>query len=273
MTLRKLVPIVTVLLVGLGMGCIKNSNNRTTARLKSSVNLNIISSELPSDKIPYSVKPLNGIYLGIAGNFVILSETGISDAYNSTIIGDIGACPITGAAILVSCVDLTGTVYTVDKAGPFPCSETNPIMLRVALGNMQAAYIDAINRINPCFLELSKGDIGSLILTPGLYKWTTDLAIPKDITISGGPNDVWIFQIYGTLTLGARARIILKDGAQAKNIFWATHGKVTLKTASHFEGNILGKTSINLQNGATITGRMLSQSTVTLHMNKVTLPK
>ena len=61
--------------------------------------------------------------------------------------------------------------------------------------------------------------------------------------------------------------------AQAKNIFWQTTGAVTLGTTSHFEGNILSQTGINLKIGASINGRMLAQTAVKLQMNTVTIPK
>jgi hypothetical protein len=41
------------------------------------------------------------VNLGVAGNFVILSKTGITNVYKSTITGDIGTSPITGAVLLV----------------------------------------------------------------------------------------------------------------------------------------------------------------------------
>ena len=51
-----------------------------------------------------------------------------------------------------------------------------------------------------------------------------------------------------------------------------TSGAVTLGATSHFEGNILSQTAINMQTGATINGRMLAQTAVTLQMNTVVKP-
>ncbi len=145
-------------------------------------------------------------------------------------------------------------------------------MLSTAVSNMEAAYTDAAGRINPDFLNLGAGSIGSLTLTPGLYKWTSALIIPTDVTFSGGPNDVFIMQVAGTLTMASAVKVILTGGVQAKNIYWQVSGAVTLGTTSHFEGNVLGKTGINLQTGATLNGRMLAQTAVTLEMNTVTKP-
>jgi hypothetical protein len=207
---------------------------------------------------------MKGVNLGLASDFVILSKSGITDVYKSAITGDVGTSPITGAAIGLTCAEVKGTIYSVNAAGPLPCRVTNATRL--------TAYTDAAGRSNPNFLNLGAGNIGGKTLTPGLYKWTSALIIPTDVTISGGPNDIFIFQVAGTLTMSSAVKITLSGGAQAKNIFWQTAGAVTLGTTSHFEGNILGQTGINLQTGASINGRMLAQTAVTLQMNKVTQP-
>lgn len=212
------------------------------------------------------------VNLGAAGKFVILSKSGITNVFPSSVTGNIGSSPITGAAILITCAEVTGSILSVDAAGPLPCSITNPGKLTSAIGAMQTAYVDAAGRPTPDFLNLGAGTIGGLTLTPGLYKWTSAVTIPTDITISGGPTDVWIFQISGTLTVASSVNVALIGGANAKNIFWQTAGAVSLGTTSHFEGNILGKKAINLQTGASVNGRLLSQTAVTLQMNSVTYP-
>jgi len=121
-------------------------------------------------------------------------------------------------------------------------------------------------------LELGAGNIGGYTLTPGLYKWSSPLIIPTDITISGGPNDVWIFQIAQTLDMSSAVRVNLSGGAKAENIFWQVGGAVTLGTTSHFEGIVLGKTGINMLTGATSNGRMLAQTAVVLQRATVTQP-
>lgn len=73
--------------------------------------------------------------------------------------------------------------------------------------------------------------------------------------------------------MSSAVRITLAGGAQAKNIFWQTSGSVTLGTTSHFEGNILSQTAINLQTGATINGRLLAQTAVTLQKSTVVIPQ
>ncbi len=135
---------------------------------------------------------------------------------------------------------------------------------------MQHAYTDAAGRTLPDFINLGAGNIGGLTLAPGLYKWGTSVRIPTDITISGNPDDVWIFQIAGNLKLSNAIAVHLSGGAQAKNIFWQVAGLTTLGTTSHFEGILLCKTLIAMQTGASINGRLFSQTAVTLQKNVVT---
>jgi Ice-binding-like len=257
-------PAVAMLLVVLLGACKKE----TVADMPSS-KLSSVQSEAAL-RLRAKCTPVN---LGVAGNFVILSKSGITDVFKSAITGDIGTSPITGAAIHLTCAEVTGTIYSVNAAGPLPCAVINPTRLTTAVGDMQTAYTDAAGRSNPNFTNLGAGNIGGKTLTPGLYKFTTGVIIPTDVTISGGPNDVWIFQVAGTLTMSSAMKITLSGGAQAKNIFWQVAGAVTIGTTSHFEGNILGQTAINLKTGATINGRMLAQTAVTLEKNTVTQPQ
>jgi hypothetical protein len=137
---------------------------------------------------------------------------------------------------------------------------------------MGTAYTDAAGRPTPDFLDLGVGEIGGRTLLPGLYKWTTGVTASSDVTISGGPNDVWIFQIPGNLLLNPARKIFLSGGAQAKNIFWQVAGAVSIGTTAHFEGIILSQTSITMETGSSINGRLLAQSAVMLDTSTVTVP-
>lgn len=256
---------MAMLLIALISGCSKELDNNTS--LSSDAEL-----ALKAGKLNPNSDVIQAVNLGVAGEFVILSKSGITDVYKSAVTGDIGSSPISGSAILLKCDEVTGTIYSVDAAGPLPCRVTNASRLTTAVKNMQTAYTDAAGRSKPNFLNLGAGNIGGKTLTAGLYKFTTAVVIPTNITISGSSTDVWIFQVAGTLKMSSSVRITLAGGALAKNIFWQTSGAVTLGTTSHFEGNILSQTAINMQTGATINGRMLAQTAVTLQMNTITRP-
>ena len=220
-------------------------------------------------------RPFTGqapVNLGTAGDFAILTKTGITDVYKSSVVGSVGTSPITGAALLLRCTEVAGMVYTVNAAEPLPCRVTSPSLLTTAIGDMGFAYTDAAGRSIPDYTELGAGEIGGLTLTRGLYKWGSGVSISTSVTLSGGPNDVWIFQIAKNLTQASATGITLAGGAQAKNIFWQVAGQVSIGTTAHFEGVILSKTLIAIKTGASANSRLLAQTAVTLEQNAITQP-
>lgn len=215
--------------------------------------------------------PTARIDLGGAGHFVILSKSGITDVPTSDVTGNVGTSPITGAADHLSCAEVTGKIYSVNNAGPPPCSIKAPSKLTNAVGDMQTAYTDAAGR-SATITELGGGNIGGLTLAPAVYSWSTDVNIPTDVTLKGGSHAIWIFQISKNLIVSSGKAVVLRGHAQAQNIFWQVAGKVALGTTSHFEGIVLSKTLVAMKTGASINGRLLAQTAVTLEMNKVTAP-
>jgi hypothetical protein len=211
------------------------------------------------------------VNLKSAGNFVILSKTGITNVPASQITGNVGTSPISGTALLLTCVEITGKTYTVDAAGPLPCRVTDPSRLRSAIRDMESAYTDAAGRA-PSVTELGAGNIGGMTLSPGVYKWSSGVTIPTTLTLSGSSNSVWIFQIAQNLDLASATSIILTRGALAKNVFWQVGGLATLGTTSIFQGILLSQTLIAANTGASINGRLLAQTAVTLQKNVVRQP-
>jgi hypothetical protein len=136
---------------------------------------------------------------------------------------------------------------------------------------MQTAYKDAAGR-TATITELGGGNIGGLTLAPAVYSWSTDVNIPTDVTLKGGSHGVWIFQISQNLILANAIHVVLRGHAQAQNIYWQVAGKAVLGTTSHFEGILLSKTLVAMKTGASINGRLLAQTAVTLQKNSVTAP-
>lgn len=237
----------------------------------------------PSARKFYRVTAVSGeaqlpVNLGMAGDFAILAETGISTVPFSAITGNIGVSPnsatsITGFSLILdgggtfsTSTQVVGNVYASDYSYP------TPNILITAVGDMITAYNDAAGRPTPDVLNLGAGNLSGLTLAPGLYKWGTGILITSAVTLNGGPNDVWIFQISDGVTMGAGASVTLAGGAQAKNIFWQSTGIVSLGTAAHLEGIVLCSSAITLGTGATVNGRLLAQTAVTLDQSTITQP-
>ncbi|MGP1679858.1 MAG: ice-binding family protein [Burkholderiales bacterium] len=213
------------------------------------------------------------VLLGTAKNFVILTKAGITDVPSSAITGNIGTSPISGAAIGVTCAEVTGTIYSVDAAGP-ACIVTNDTLLTTAVSDLETAYTDAAGRpagVGPN-LDVGAGTVAGQTLVPGTYTWGTNVTVTTDLTLNGGANDVWIFQITGTLDMSPNMKVILTGGAQAKNIFWQVADVVSLGSGSHFEGIILANTKIAMVTSASTNGRLFAKTEVTLEQNAVTQP-
>ena len=142
------------------------------------------------------------VNLGSCAHFTILAGAAITTTGGGIINGDVGASPITGAAIHLTQAQVNGTIYTVDAAGPAG-SVIDAALLTAAKGDLTTAINDAAGRtpvptgpfLNPGLIPGS-GNIGGMNLAPGLYKFTgTALITGSDVTLTGGPDDVWIFQI------------------------------------------------------------------------------
>lgn len=161
---------------------------------------------------------------------------------------------------------VVGKVYASDYLSPTPAK------LISAIGDMQAAYNDAAGRVTPDFLNFGAGNLDGLTLVPGLYKWDTGILLTSAVTLNGGANDVWIFQIGQGIVFDSGANVILSGGANPKNIIWQSAGVVALGTAAHLEGIVLSATQITLATGATVNGRLLAQTAVTLDHSTVTQP-
>ena len=225
----------------------------------------------------YAAGP-SAVNLGSSGNFAILAKTGISATGATSVAGDMGVSPaaatyMTGFGLIADSSNqfstsslLNGKAFAANYAPPTPAKMTT------AVSDMQTAYTDAAGRTNPTATELGAGNIGGMTLAPGLYKWGTGVTIPTDTTLSGGANDVWIFQIGQTLNVGNGAAVILSGGAQPQNIFWQVAGQATLGTTSSVQGIILSQTAIVLKTGARLNGRALAQTAVTLDASTVTAP-
>lgn len=207
-------------------------------------------------------------------SFAILSKTQITNVPTSVITGNVWASPITGASIHLTCPEVTWTIYSVDATWPLPCRITDPALLTTAVSNMESAYLDAASRPTPTATELWTWNIGWLIITPWLYKWSTDVNIPTDVTLSGSASDVWIFQIAWDLTIASAKKIILVWWARAANIFWQVWGPTwaTLWTTSIFNWTILSAKQIIIQTNATLNWRALAQTQVTLDQANVNIP-
>jgi len=197
--------------------------------------------------------------LGTAGSFAVLAGSTVTNTGPSTINGNLGLSPGTAVTGFPPGT-VNGTIHAADaEAGQ-------------AQSDLTTAYNDAAGR-TPA-LSVS-GDLGGLMLTPGVYKSGSSLGLTGTLTLDaqGNPDAVFIFQAGSTLTTASGSRVNLINGALACNVFWQIGSSATLGTSSVFTGNILALRSISLNAGVTLNGRALARSgAVTLINDTITRP-
>ena len=117
--------------------------------------------------------------------------------------------------------------------------------------------------------------LGGLTLDPGVYSGgALDLTGTLTLDAQGDPAAVFVFQAASTLITASASTVKLINGASACNVFWQVGSSATLGTTTSFQGTILALTSMTLNTGATVNGRLLARNgAVTLDSNAITTPK
>jgi hypothetical protein len=224
--------------------------------------------------LPQSKASLVPVSLGSDRSFAVLAGSGVTDAgAASTIKGNVGLSPTTGAAITgLTAAQVSGTIYAVDAAGP-KYSVNDPTLLSAAKNDLSAAYLNAAGQL----VSSTEGtELGGSTLVHGVYNsdaGTFGITGILTLDAQGDPNAAFIFKMTSTLTTAVNSHVELINGAQACNVFWQVGSTATLGGSSIFEGNVLALASINLNSGASVNGRLLAQNgAVTLDDNTITVP-
>jgi hypothetical protein len=185
--------------------------------------------------------------LGSAATFAVLAGSGISfTAGATTFTGDIG----------------TYSTTTIDGAGTYSfvsgANHAGDAFTQAAKSALATAYNDAATRSSPTTIAT---ELGGITLGPGVYTSGAGTfgITTGNLTLNGGPSDVFIFQMGTTLTTADLSQILFTGGAVANNVFWQVGSSATLGISSVFEGNILANQSITVGAGTTVDGRLLAE--------------
>jgi hypothetical protein len=225
-----------------------------------------------------STTPLAPISLCSAGDFAILTASGISTTGTTTITGNIGVTPIAATA-------MTGFGLVLDSSTTFSTSSLvdglayaadygvpTPARMTTAMNDFRNALVEAMGVPNPDHVELGAGTIGGLTLQAGLYKWTSTVNFLSDITLNGNPDSVFIFQIDGTLVCGSGVTVWLTGGQKASNIFWRVSDVVALEPGCSMHGTILAQTMIAFKLDSSLNGAAYAGTAVTIIGSTISKP-
>jgi uncharacterized repeat protein (TIGR01451 family) len=190
----------------------------------------------------------------------VLGATTVTNVGTSVISGDLGNSPgvsITGFPPGI----VNGTIHANDATAA-------------------QAQIDATAAYNALVAQactsgpLGATDLAGATLIPGVYCYSSTVQNSGLLTLDaqGNSNAVWIFKAGSTLTTLTGGSVTLINGGQTGNVFWQVGSSATLGVNTQIIGSILALTSITMNTGATISGRVLALTgAVTLDSNTVTL--
>ena len=185
------------------------------------------------------------IDLGTCSHFAILATATVTTVGGGIINGDVGLSPAGSQGIPAG--QINGIIYN-----------GGPIAAQAEL-DLNAAIIASSPAQLPGGINAG-ADLSGQTLVAGVYQSPSGAyGISGVLTLNGGSNDVWVFQMASSLTVASGCQILLTGGAQAKNIFWQVGSSATLGTSSVFKGTIMAYASITMNSSSTLVGRALAQ--------------
>jgi len=136
-----------------------------------------------------------------------------------------------------------------------------------AQADLTTAYNNAATPSRPGSPPITaNGDLGGLILPPGLYVASSSMLvnIGETLTLNGPANAVWIFQVGSSLTINGN--VVLTGGALASNVFWVVgtggSGSATIGTGAQMVGTIMAQASVTFAGSGVLAGRALAMAAV-----------
>ena len=197
------------------------------------------------------------VSLGTTASYAVLAGTTVTNTGPTTVSGNLGLSPGTSVTGFPPGL-VSGGVQNVANAAAVQ-----------AQSDLVIAYNDAAGRTPAT--TVSGDTLGGLTLTAGVYSGgALDLTGTLTLDAQGNSGAVFIFQAASTLITASASNVKLVNGASPCNVFWQVGSSATLGTTTTFNGTILALTSIGLNTGAAVAGRLLARNgAVTLDSNTI----
>src|SRR6202035_597763 len=182
-------------------------------------------------------------------SFAVLGGSTVTNtATPTTVNGNLGVSP--GSAV-------TGFPPGVVTGGTIHAADT---VAAQAQTDLTTTYDNLAG--TSCGLDLSGQDLGGKTLTPGVYCFSTSAQLTGTLTLDAqrNPNARFVFEIGSTLTTASAASVLLINGGSNCGVFWQVGSSATLGTGTALLGSIVALTSITLNTGASVSGRVLARN-------------
>jgi hypothetical protein len=204
------------------------------------------------------------VSLATAQPFVVLGGAGVTNSGPSVLNGDLGVSPGTSLSGFGAPAVVNGATHA------------NDAVAGQAQADLTTGYDVAAGQPIPPGNDLTGVDLGGLTLSPGAYGYSTSAQLTGQLTLDahGDPNAQFVFVIGSTLTTASASSVVLTNGASPCNVYWKIGSSATLGSGTAFEGNVMALTSISLNSGVTVLGRILARNgEVTLINDVLTAPQ
>jgi hypothetical protein len=204
------------------------------------------------------------VQLATASPFVVLGGATVTNTGPSVLNGDLGVAP--GTALVGF-----GLPAVVNGA-----THDNDAVAKQAKSDLTTAYDVAAGQPVAPAADLTGTNLGNRTLRAGAYRFTSSAQLTGALTLDGqgDPNAQFVFEIGSSLTTASASSVVLINRASACNVYWQVGSSATLGTTTAFRGSLMALTSISLNNGASVIGRMLARNgQVSLIDNVLSAPR
>lgn len=189
--------------------------------------------------------------LGTVACYGLFSGNGsVANTGVSYVVGDVGTN--VGLTLGFDSLKVTGKIHKSPDVSTSMCA-----------ADLQNVY-NYLNIVTPDIELLYPQQFGNnLELTPHTYLLNAATALTGSVYLNaqGNANAVFIFKINGAFSTSTFSKVILRNGAQSKNVFWKIEGAVSIDNYSVFCGTLVcNNGAIKLSTGDTLYGRALTTS-------------
>jgi hypothetical protein len=220
----------------------------------------IFTALLVAIPIAAQASPVN---LATAQPFVVLGGAGVTNTGPSVLNGDLGVSPETSLSGFGAPAVVNGATHA------------NDAVAAQAQADLTIGYDAAAGQPIAPGNDLTGVDLGGLSLSPGAYGYSSSAQLTGQLTLDahGDPNAQFVFVIGSTLTTESASSVVLTNGASPCNVYWKIGSSATFGTGTAFQGNVMALTSITVNSGVTVLGRLLARNgAVTLNNDVLTAP-
>lgn len=169
----------------------------------------------------------------------------------------------------------TGTAITGFPPGTATTLRSNDSVAATAKADAVISYGFLAGLANP--VNLTGSNLGGMVLTPGVYFFSSIADITGVLTLDGNNqvNPSFVFQIGTALSSAdSNSSIITIGGADPSQVYFQVGSSATIGTNSSMIGTIVAWDSVTLKTGASLQGRAIAlNGAVTLDSNIITIPE